>query len=176
MKRLLAVIPGMLLLNACGTLPSSPAAAVYTDTAEVIQVDPLYQPVQVARPVNQCWTERVAHPAPRTSHLAGTLTGGLIGGVLGSKLGRGRGNAPLAVAGALAGAAIGQRLSTPAYSPPAWSNVQRCTTVNRYEQVRQVVGYRVNYRYEGQTFTTQTVRHPGRYIRVRVDVDPVDGT
>jgi uncharacterized protein YcfJ len=48
--------------------------------------------------------------------------------------------------------------------------------VNRYEPRQQVVGYRVDYRYEGQTFTTRTRGYPGRFIRVRVDVDPVDGT
>jgi uncharacterized protein YcfJ len=144
--------------------------------AEVIQADPLYRPVRVARPVTECWTERVAHAAPRPQGYAGPVAGGIIGGVIGSRLGRGRGNAPLAVAGALVGASIGQRLSTPAYAPPAWSDVRRCRTVNQYEERQQVVGYRVDYRYEGQTFTTRTLRHPGRYIRVRVDVDPVDGT
>ncbi|MEJ2577208.1 MAG: hypothetical protein P8106_11190, partial [Gammaproteobacteria bacterium] len=131
----------------------------------------------VARPVNRCWTERVAHTTQPRTDVGATLAGGVIGGVIGSKLGRGRGNVPLAAAGALAGAAIGQRLSQPAYAPPVtqWHDVQRCTTVNQLEQRQQVVGYRVDYRYEGQTFTTQTRHHPGRYIRVRVDVDPVDG-
>jgi uncharacterized protein YcfJ len=69
---------------------------------------------------------------------AGPLAGGIIGGVLGSRLGRGRGNMPLAVAGALVGASIGRRLSEPAYGPPTYSNVQRCTTVNHYEQRQQL--------------------------------------
>jgi uncharacterized protein YcfJ len=178
MRRLLAAIPAMTLLTACSTVPTSPAEPVYMDTAEVIQAEPLYQPVQVARPVRECWTETVPHASPRRSSYAGPIAGGIIGGVIGSKLGRGWGNAPLAVAGALVGASIGERLSTPAYAygPTTWSNVQRCRTVNQYEQRQQVVGYRVDYRYEGQTFTTRTQRHPGRYIRVRVDVDPVDGT
>ena len=176
MIRLLAVIP-VVALAACSTAPSRPhAEPVYMDTAEVTRVDPLYQQVEVARPVNRCWTERVAHTHPRRPDAGATVAGGLIGGVIGSKLGHGRGNVPLAVAGALAGAAIGQRLSQPAYAPvTTWRDVQRCTTVNQYEQRQQVVGYRVDYRYEGQIFTTQTRHHPGRYIRVRVDVDPVDG-
>ena len=176
MMRLIAVIPGV-LLTACSTVPSRPAEPVYMDMAVVTRVEPMYQPVQVARPVNRCWTEQVAHTTQPRADVGATLTGGLIGGVIGSKLGRGRGNVPLAAAGALAGAAIGQRLSQPAYAPPVtqWRDVQRCTTVNQLEQRQQVVGYRVDYRYEGQTFTTQTRHHPGRYIRVRVDVDPVDG-
>lgn len=175
MIRLIAVIP-VLLLMACSTAPRRPAEPVYMETAEVTRVEPLYRKVQVARPVNQCWTERVAYPTPPRSNVGATLTGGLIGGLIGSKLGRRRHNAPLVMAGVLAGAEIGQRLSQPPYVPTStWSNVQRCTRVNRYEERNQVVGYRVDYRYEGQTFTTQTRHHPGRYIRLRVDVEPVDG-
>ena len=176
MKRLLATLPVLALLTACSTVPTRSAEPVYMDTAEVIRAEPLYRPVQVARPVQECWTETVPDPVPRRSGYVGPVAGGIIGGVLGSKLGRGRGNVPLTIAGALAGASIGQHLTAPASRPATWSTVQRCRTVNQYEQRQQVVGYRVNYRYEGQTFTTQTRRHPGRYIRVRVDVDPVDGT
>lgn len=177
MTRLLTVIPVM-LLAACSTAPSRPPAEpIYVDTAEVTRVEPLYRQVEVTRPVNRCWTERVAHTRPPRPNIGATLAGGMIGGVIGSKLGRGRGNAPLMVAGALTGAAIGRRLSQPVYTAPVttWRDVQRCTTVNRLEQRQQVVGYRVDYRYEGQIFTAQTRRHPGRYIRVRVDVDPVNG-
>ena len=177
MIRLLTVIT-VVLLTACSTPPSRPPAEpVYTDMAEVTRVEPLYQQVEVTRPMQQCWTDRVAHThRPARANVGATLAGGMIGGVLGSKLGRGRGNAPLAVAGALTGAAIGRRLSRPAYAAPmtTWRDVQRCTTVNRLEPRQQVVGYRVDYRYEGQNFTAQTRQHPGRFIRVRVDVDPVN--
>jgi uncharacterized protein YcfJ len=166
----------MTLLTACSTMPTSPAVPVYVEMAEVIQAEPLYESVQVARPVNECWTETVAHTSPVHSSYAGPIAGGIIGGVLGRRLGRGGERAPLMVAGALVGASIGERLSTPVYGPPTYSNVRRCRTVNHYDQRQQVVGYRVDYRYEGQTFTTRTHRHPGRFIRVRVNVDPVDGT
>ena len=46
--------------------------------------------------------------------------------------------------------------------------------MDHYEAQQQLVGYRVEYRYEGQTFTTRTIEHPGEFIRVRVNVDPVD--
>jgi uncharacterized protein YcfJ len=39
----------------------------------------------------------------------------------------------------------------------------------------RVIGYRVTYRYGGQTYHTTTPFHPGSTIRVRVDVDPVVG-
>lgn len=49
---------------------------------------------------------------------------------------------------------------------------QRCRTVSDYRQDDRVVGYQVTYDYNGRQFTTQTDRHPGRSIRVRVDVTP----
>jgi len=166
----------MTVLTSCGTVPSGPAVPGYVDTAEVIQAEPLYKPVQVARPVNECWIERVAHANPGHNAYAGPVAGGIIGGVIGSRLARGRATTPMTVAGALVGASIGQRLSAASYRPPTIANVRRCQTVNRYEQRQQLVGYRVDYRYEGQTFSTRTRGHPGRFIRVRVNVDPVDGS
>ena len=148
----LAMAIGMSVLTSCSTIPSDPAVPGYVDTAEVIQVEPLYQAVQIARPVNECWTERVARRNPGQGVYAGPVVGGILGGVLGNQLIRGRGR------------------------PPAMASVRRCRTVKRYEPRQQLIGYRVDYRYEGQTFTTRTRGNPGRFIRVRVDVDPVDGT
>ncbi len=174
--RIIAVLFGITLLTACSGMPSHPTVPGYVEMAPVIRTEPLYESVQVARPVSECWTETVARPAPRHNAYAGPLAGGLIGGVIGRRLGRGGDQLPLMVAGALVGASIGQRVSTPAYQAPVYTDERRCRTVNHYEQRQQVVGYRVDYRYEGQTFTTRTSRHPGRFIRVRVNVDPVDGT
>lgn len=44
---------------------------------------------------------------------------------------------------------------------------------DRYDD--RVVGYRVTYRYGGQTYRTTTPFHPGSTIRVRVDVDAIEG-
>jgi uncharacterized protein YcfJ len=173
---LCAVAIGMTVLASCSTIPPDPAVPGYVDTAEVVQVEPLYQAVQVARPVNQCWTERVAQGNPGQGGYAGTVVGGILGGVLGNRLTRGRGRTPATVAGTLIGAAIGQGVSAASRRPPAMASVRRCRTMNRYEPRQLLIGYRVDYRYEGQTFTTRTRGNPGRFIRVRVDVDPVDGT
>jgi uncharacterized protein YcfJ len=175
-RTLFAVAIGMTVLASCSTIPSGPAVPGYVDTAEVIQAEPLYQTVQVARPVNECWTDRVARGNPGQGVYAAPVVGGIRGGVLGNQMIRGRGRTPMTVAGTRIGAATGQGVSTASRRPPAMASVRRCRTVNRYEPRKQLVGYRVDYRYEGQTFTTRTRGNPGRFIRVRVDVDPVDGT
>jgi len=173
---MLAVPIGISMLASCSTAPHAPAVSGYLDTAEVLQAEPLYQQVQVARPVNECWTETVVQNNPRRSVYAGPLVGGFIGGVLGNRLASGRGSTSMTVAGSLLGAAIGHNLSASSQRPPTTANVTRCRTLNRLEPRQQLVGYRVHYRYEGQTFTTRTRGYPGKFIRVRVDVDPVDGT
>lgn len=176
LRRLFAVAIGIAVLASCSTVPPGPAVPGYVDTAEVIQVEPLYQVVQVPRPVNECWIEAVAQGTPRQGGYTGPVVGGIFGGVLGNQLSRGRGRTPMTVAGTLIGVAIGQGVSAASQRPHTIANVRRCRTVNRYEGRQQLVGYRVDYRYEGQTFTTRTRGNPGRFIRVRVDVDPVDGT
>jgi uncharacterized protein YcfJ len=177
MRYIIAAVPiGMAVLTSCSTVPPGPAVAGYVDTAEVIQAEPQYKLVQVARPVNECWIERVTHANHGHATYAGPVAGGVIGGVLGNSLARGRGRTVLTVAGALLGASVGHSLSAASHRPPTVANVRRCQTVNRYEQRQHLLGYRVDYRYEGQTFTTRTPGHPGRFIRVRVNVDPVDGT
>ena len=177
MRPIIAAIPiGMTVLTSCSTVPSGPEVPGYVDTAEVIQAEPLYKPMQVAHPVNECWIERVTYDSPAHNAYAGPVAGGVIGGVLGNHLARGRGRTAMTVAGTLLGASIGHRLSAASYRPPTTADVRRCATVNRYEQRQQLVGYRVDYRYEGQTFSTRTRGHPGRFIRVRVNVDPLDGS
>ena len=170
-----ATAMAMTLLSSCATAPYEPAVPGYVDSAEVVQAQPLYAAVQVAVPVTECWMERVAHPGAGRGAYAAPVVGGIIGGVVGNRLAGGGDRTAMTVAGTLLGASVGHNLG-PARRPPVVSDVRRCRTVNRYERRQQLVGYRVDYRYEGQTFSTRTGTHPGRFIRVRVDVDPVDGT
>ena len=177
MRSIITAIPiGMTVLTSCSTVPSGSAVPGYVDSAEVVQAEPLYRPVQVAVPARECWTEQVVQGGHARGAYAGPLVGGVIGGVVGHSLASGRGRTPMTVAGTLLGSSLGHRLSAATYRPPTLVNVRRCQAVTRYEPRQQIVGYRVDYRYEGQTFSTRTHRHPGRFIRVRVRVDPVDGS
>ena len=104
------------------------------------------------------------------------LAGGIVGGVVGNQFGGGRGKTVLTVVGALLGASIGHDYNTSHYrGRPRVENVRHCETVDRYEQEQQLVGYRVKYRYEGQTYYTRTTEHPGKFLPVRVRVSPVNG-
>ena len=46
-----------------------------------------------------------------------------------------------------------------------------CRTVNDVQS--RITGYRVNYEYRGQHYTTLMRENPGPNLQVRVSVDPV---
>ncbi len=53
---------------------------------------------------------------------------------------------------------------------------ERCRTIERYAQRQEVTGYRVEYVYDSERLVTRMDRDPGERIRVRVELDPVDGS
>ena len=174
MKRLMTV-----LLFGSSTLAFSGIAMsgnAFIGQARVIEAQPEYETVEVANPVTECWTERVARNDHRRGSYTAPLAGGILGGVIGNQFGGGRGKTALTVAGALLGASIGNDHNRGHYrGRQTVDSVRRCETVDRYEQQQQLVGYRVKYSYEGQTYYTRTTEYPGKFIPVRVKVSPVNG-
>lgn len=151
--------------------------AVY-DYAKVISSQPMINYVTVRTPVRECWEEMRYYTVDHGARHAGggALVGAIIGGVLGHQVGSGRGNDAATVAGTLIGAAIG---GESARSRHAGSDVERiarpverCETRYQSRREERIDGYRVTYRYRGQTYMTEMPYDPGRKIRVRVDVRP----
>jgi len=162
----------------------------YTDTAKVLDVEPIYETVSISIPEEQCWSK----PHRRSRHQSryydykqdksytGAIAGGIIGGVVGNQFGHGSGKKAMTVAGSLLGLSIGHDLSQNTnYRSDDYDQSnhrhkgrkQRCETTNRYESRQEIVGYRVKYRYKGNKFWTRTQNHPGDRIRVRVKVRPL---
>lgn len=146
----------------------------YYDYAKVVSVKPLYKIVRVDHPRRECWNEQQVHYHQRDS--AGpAIVGGLVGGALGNRVGKGRGRDVATVAGVLLGASIARDLDR--YHNPGEEHLHNervCRTVNEYSEEERIEGYRVKYRYRGRTYVTRTDHDPGKRIRVRVAVDPVD--
>lgn len=176
MKRIMTAITiAMTALVFSTTADARHGGQGYIEKARVILADPIYETVEVVQPVRECWNERVTRHRRTFGSYAGPITGGVIGGVLGNGLGNGKkSKRALTVAGTLLGASIGHNLGSGHRRTPAYETVRHCETVDHYEEQEQVVGYRVKYRYEGQVYTTRTTEHPGKFIRVRVDVHPID--
>lgn len=134
----------------------------------VLKVQPIYEVVQVRRPTQKCWDEDVPNRHPGAA--VPVIAGAILGGVAGHQLGEGRGKDAMTAAGALLGGAIARDATR---SAEGYHVERRCKTTNRHEKRREVVGYRVQYAYRGQTFWTRTKYDPGNYIDLSVDVRPI---
>jgi uncharacterized protein YcfJ len=54
-----------------------------------------------------------------------------------------------------------------------WQQQRRCRTVTEQRPREHVTGYRVTYRYNGETETTLLSYDPGRQMRVNVSLSPL---
>jgi uncharacterized protein YcfJ len=172
-----AIVMGLALsLASAGALADRGHGHRFRDTAKVIEVTPLYETVEVNRPEERCWVERVRHiERVGRRDYAPTIVGGVVGGVVGNQLGRKRNRDLFTVAGAVLGAAVGHQYSDRDYERRVYfTKERRCEQVDRYIEEEELVGYRVKYRYRGKIFTTRTKEYPGRRIRVKVGVRPIE--
>lgn len=142
----------------------------FHDKAKVVEVDPIYEIVEVPVERESCWTEDVE----TTEHSsAGTVVGGILGGVIGHQVGHGDRRKIATVAGTVIGAAIGHE-SDIRNGHTTYETHERCAVRREYAEEERINGYRVTYRYRGQHYTTVMDHEPGRFIPVRVDVTPVE--
>ena len=120
----------------------------------------------------------------------GTLLGALIGGALGNTVGKGDGRTAATIGGAVIGGVVGNNIAR--NNDSRYGNnydqyqdnsgvVTRCRIVTDnggdpgYDNnSRYGGGYSVTYRYAGQIKHAYSRQNPGRYIRVWVDVRPMD--
>jgi uncharacterized protein YcfJ len=108
----------------------------------------------------------------------------VIGGVIGHQLGNSsRGRDHGTAAGAVVGGLIGNQVERDQQGPsaqreieierrPVERSVERCRTVQELREA--TTGWDVVYEYGGREFMTRMQSDPGRFLRVRVDVAPVE--
>lgn len=147
-------------------------AETYFDNARVRRVDPQYESVSVPR--NEC-TSQVVNEVHRTGggpQYGGAVIGGVAGALIGNQVGRGHGREAATALGAVVGAFTGDRMAN---ADETYQEVPRevtsCRTVSEVQT--RVAGYRVEYEYHGQSYTTMLHDRPGPDLQVRVSVDPV---
>jgi len=150
----------------------------YTDSARVTQVQPLYRVVETSRPHRECYQEEVHRPVQSSSHgnnALGMIVGGALGGALGHNISRNHRDTAT-IAGAVIGSAIGHDVSSNKNRDRGYSYgyEERCHTVNERYSEERLDGYRVTYRYQGQTFSTRMDHDPGDRIQVHISVSPID--
>jgi uncharacterized protein YcfJ len=102
---------------------------------------------------------------------AGAIIGGAIGAHVGANAGRSTESAVVgAIAGGVIGSVIGSEIDRD-HTTVHYRYERDCDTRYHHEH-RVLVGYDVRYRYNGREFSIQTDEHPGRYIQLRVEVQP----
>ncbi len=176
-------------LMTTGLLATGPAMAdsgwkhhervAFTDRARVVSVEPVYRRVKIPKETRECHEEVIESSYEvRGGPGMGTLVGTIIGGVIGSQLGQGNGRRVATAAGTVIGAAVGHDMESRTRGSrvvEAAPRVERrCTRRVRYEEVEELEGYRVTMRYRGRILTRMMDHDPGRFVRVRVLVTPVE--
>lgn len=159
------------------TMPAlSFAAKPFYDYARVVNVEPLTKQVRVKTPRQECWNETVTHHRPANGRIyTPEIFGAILGAAVGRQFGSGRGQDAATVAGAVLGGSIGRDVKHRRHHHGRHYQTveERCHTVQDVHVEERVTGYRVTYRYHGNTFTTRMNHDPGHQLRVRVGVTPV---
>lgn len=153
------------------------------DYAKVVDVDPVYETYQVNHPVEKCYDKQVPvnyRSKHRNASYTNEIIGGVIGAAVGNQVGKNGGGKARDVAtiiGGVLGASVARDVERKNarhhdYHDTRYKVVQHCEVHDSYQTKREVVGYNVAYRYNGQVYHTHLDRHPGHKIRVRVSVKP----
>ncbi len=164
----------LFVLVAAATAAFGAQAHTYTDNARVLGAEPQYENVSVPR--QECRSDWVTEARPTGGrNYGGAVVGGLAGALIGNQVGRGHGReaatAVAAVFGALTGDNIANRGRFEQPYEPVSRQVNSCRTVNDVQS--RIVGYRVDYEYRGQRFSTLMQDQPGPFVPVRVSVEAV---
>jgi len=106
----------------------------------------------------------------------GGTAGAIIGGAIGAQVGSNAGRSPEstlvgALAGGVIGSVLGSEIDRNRGGTVQYRVEEYCDTTYRTEQ-RELIGYEVLYRYNGREFSMRTAQHPGRYVELRVEVQP----
>ena len=142
----------------------------------VTEVEPLLRVVTHKIPHETCRDERVRveharHGRSATPGILGALIGGAVAGSLGHNS---RAQPAIAVAGAVLGASVGSDIGRHKNRGHYYVTEQRCEIDYELRDEENVIGYRVSYRYGDNIYQTQTRKHPGNTIKLRVELSPVD--
>ena len=163
------------LVSVLAVLAAGVQAQAFIDNARGRSVEPQYESVQVPR--EECTSQWVneARPVAQGPNYGGIAIGAVVGGVLGNQVGKGHGKEAATAAGAVAGAMVGNHVAGQGQQPQyaqSQREVRQCQQV--VDVQNRLTGYRVNYDYRGQQYSTLMRDNPGPTLQVRVSVEPVE--
>jgi uncharacterized protein YcfJ len=139
--------------------------------ARVIDVEPVYRYYKEPARDHSCARYEPGRAA-YNSHTA-TVLGAVIGGALGHRIGDSHGDpAVAAVAGGLLGASVGRDIDRRASYNRGLRVEGPCRVTHREETRRQLVEYKVSYRYNGEVHLARMDYDPGEWVKLDVNVTP----
>ena len=166
--RMIALIVFLSFPAVAGASHSSGQASI---DVQVIRAEPIYDRVNVNRPIEKCHWEQVPRYARGRPSETVNLLGAIAGGALGRHLGHGGQEEWL---GTIVGGMLGHTLTREiqenrrarARSYP--TRVQVCHMEDRWESRHELIGYEVTYELAGREFTSFSQTHPGATMRVEL--------
>ncbi|EEZ79581.1 glycine zipper 2TM domain-containing protein [Candidatus Thioglobus sp.] len=147
-------------------------AGSFSDEARVVSADPVYSNHIIREPYQDCYVKEV-YESKGDGSATNEIIGGIFGGLIGNQFGKGGGKDAATVAGTLLGASLAHDDELANSRNGRVVRKEICETKYRNESERRLDHYRVEYRYDGRTFTYTTQNRPDSdTIKVRVRVSP----
>jgi len=148
--------------------PPASGPVHYADTARVLSSTPVYQ--QINQPTRECWREQTGYTTePAQRSYGGAVLGAIVGGVVGHQIGGGSGKDVATAAGAAIGAVTGDNMDNNGRSVQTRPvEEEHCRVVDHW--TRQITGFNVVYRYQGNEYSTFLLHDPGAVLRLNVDI------
>lgn len=183
MKRIFSILSlsSFLLITSNHAVAGDRYKSYYEDTARVVHVEPIYRQTNYrSRDCDRGYSNgnRNDYQKRYFSEQTSTITGAVIGGVIGNQFGDGRGKTAMTIAGTVLGGSVAKDRyrNKPLGHPRDNRNYRdQCRNSNEwsgYRNTRNIEGYHVTYRYNGQTFTTTMAHEPGNRIPIEVSIRP----
>ncbi|MCV6606079.1 MAG: glycine zipper 2TM domain-containing protein, partial [Porticoccaceae bacterium] len=135
----------------------------HVDYARVISVKPIYEK---RRNYHSDYRYDDSYDYRHRGSSTKPLVGAIIGGGLGHALGNHKKSKRV---GAAVGAVLGAAIASDSRKKHRRHNYHDS---RHYDYYKEIVGYKVKYRYNGRIYKTRTKYDPGRRIKVVVDVRP----
>ncbi|TEU21810.1 MAG: glycine zipper 2TM domain-containing protein [Gammaproteobacteria bacterium] len=147
-------------------------AGSYTDTATVVSVDKVYREHTIREPYQDCYIKEF-YQGDSDGSATNEIMGGLLGGLVGNQFGGGDGKDAMTIAGALLGASLAHDDELAQAETGKVISREVCETKYRTSSKKRLSHYRVEYEYDGRTFTYTTQRKPySDTIKIKVNVSP----
>ena len=166
MKKIALTLSGLLLTS------SVAFAGSYTDKATIVSVEKVYRTHTIREPYQDCYIKEF-YQGESDGSMTNEIMGGILGGLIGNQFGDGDGKKAATVAGTLLGASLAHDDELAKAKTGKVVSREVCETKYRNETERRLSHYRVEYEYDGRTFTYTTKNKPfSDTLQVRVQVTP----